>query len=472
MKSLTVLASLLLGVIQGHAEYLIVVSKATQSKPEWQKVVKALQDKHSAKTIVFDKNPSEILPTLQKAFPRHTCFVCQPDEVNKAFVREVHQLTRGLDEDPYSDTQWGILTGHDADNALTIAKTKKPLVIERVSSGTEVELERCREGVWYCELKKNHAVRKKEGEEPRPFRTPTDTTKLLVDSLNQYKAQLFVTSGHATERDWQIGYRYRNGSFRSGKGQLYGLDLAGQRHLVNSPNPKVYMPIGNCLMGHINGQDAMALAFLKNAGVHQMLGYIVPTWYGYAGWGVLDYFVEQPGRHSFTEAFFANQHALIHRLKDNFPDLLHQNPTKRLSREACAPGPRGRSAGLGPVDGKGLLFDRDVVTFYGDPAWEARMANGRLNWNQGLVEGKPGHFTFTVEPLSGPDTFKPVNINGAQRGGRPIVHHFPERLGDIKILKGKKWNPVITDDFLLLPLPGKDWKPGQKLVVEFQASRT
>ena len=53
-------------------------------------------------------------------------------------------------------------------------------------------------------------------------------------------------------------------------------------------------------MGHIDGQQAMALAWLKTGGVRQMLGYTVPTWYGYAGWGCLDYFVEQPGPVSYT----------------------------------------------------------------------------------------------------------------------------------------------------------------------------
>jgi hypothetical protein len=32
------------------------------------------------------------------------------------------------------------------------------------------------------------------------------------------------------------------------------------------------------------------------------IGYTVPTWYGYAGWGCLDFFVEQPGRFTLAEA--------------------------------------------------------------------------------------------------------------------------------------------------------------------------
>ena len=72
-------------------------------------------------------------------------------------------------------------------------------------------------------------------------------------------------------------------------------------------------------MGHIDGTNAMALAFLNSGGVNQMVGYTVTTWYGYAGWGCLDYFVEQPGRYTLAEAFRANQTALINRLQTVFP---------------------------------------------------------------------------------------------------------------------------------------------------------
>lgn len=51
---------------------------------------------------------------------------------------------------------------------------------------------------------------------------------------------------------------------------------------VQSPNAKVYLPIGNCLMSHIGGPDAMALAYMKSASVRQMAGYILPTAIGTA----------------------------------------------------------------------------------------------------------------------------------------------------------------------------------------------
>jgi len=153
----------------------------------------------------------------------------------------------------------------------------------------------------------------------------------------------------------------------------------------------------------------------------------VPTWFGYAGWGLLDYFVEQPGRYTLCEAFHANQHALVHRLDT-------------------------RAA---PNDTRGLTFDRDVVAFYGDPAWEARMADGKLQFRQTLTE-HDGVFTLEVVPLDGPRSFAPVNTNGSQRGGRPIVQFLPRRLTDVEIVAGAEWHPVVTDDVVLVPLPAAD----------------
>jgi len=349
-------------------------------------------------------------------------------------------LTRRLDDDPYTDTFWGILTGYDAKGALAIAKHDKPLVVKKVASGTEFATEMVIEGFWYDELVKNKHVKKEPGGKAKELKGPDDTTGALVDALNKYKADLFVTSGHATQRDWQIGYRYRNGQFRSEAGQMYGLDTKRHRIEIDSPNPKVYLPIGNCLMGDINGSDAMALAWMNDAGVKQMLGYTVGTWFGYQGWGVLDYFVEQPGRYTLTEAFFANNHALIHRLAD--PNT-----------------PKG--------DLRGLKYDADVVAFYGDPKWSAKMAERPKYYDQKL-EIADGVYTLTIAPNRGADSFKPVNTNGSQRGWRPIVQFLPHHVKDVEIVAGEDLHPVVTDDFILVPNPRK-CDPKRKYVVRFKA---
>lgn len=410
--------------------YAIVVSEETRSIPAWKAVVAALETTYRDRdpvVIAWRASPTEAAAILAAHTPRHACFVARPEEATRMFVADVHRLTRSLDDDPYADVLWGILTGFDATNALAIAETSAPLVVRSVTAGTEVALDRVVEGVWYCELVKNRVVRKRPGGEPQVERGPDDTTAALAGRLNDGVTDLFVTSGHATERDWQIGFRYRNGHFRSGAGALWAIDTAGTRTPIASANPKLWLPVGNCLAGHIDGRDALALAFMNAAGVRQMIGYTVPTWFGYAGWGVLDYFLEQPGRFTLCEAFHANEHALIHRLTTN----------------------------AAPDDVRGLSFDRDVVAFYGDPAWEARLAAGTQSFGQELHE-QDGTFTLEITPLDGAASFAPVNTNGSQRGGRPIVQFLPRRIGPTDLVAGAEWMPVITDDFVLVPIPSRD----------------
>jgi hypothetical protein len=440
------------GAAQGG--YAVVVSKATQADADWQPVVDALVAKHAATVIWYSADVDESLGELKRQFPRYICFVAKPEEATKKLVAQVHRLTRKLDDDPYTDVLWGILTGYDAKCALRIARQATPLVIERAASGTEIALDHCTEGLWYSEFDRGRMTRKLRGGQATDEKGPADTTQALADSLNQYQAQLFVTSGHATERDWQIGFRYRNGEFRCQQGQLYGLDTAKQKIPINSTNPKVYLPIGNCLMGHIDSRDAMALAFMNSAGVDQMIGYTVLTWYGYAGWGLLDYFVEQPGRFTLSEAFFANQQALLHRLDSNFPGLASAegDASDRPIQETQA----SRAAGVSVQDARGLLYDRDVVALYGDPAWSAKTQSHDCAWEQTLSEAG-GQFTLDIKPRLGPKSFDPVNTNGSQRGGRPIFALLAERIdaGSVQITAGADLKPIVTDNFVLVPLPAK-----------------
>ena len=195
-------------------------------------------------------------------------------------------------------------------------------------------------------------------------------------------------------------------------------------------------------MGHVDGRDAMALAWMNSAGVAQMVGYTDLTWFGYGGWGCLDYFVEQPGRYTLAEAFLANQHALVNRLESG-------------------------SAKKGDL--KGLEYDRDIVAFYGDPAWEARMADHPKAWDQSLtISG--GLYTLEIVPRRGDATFRPINTNGSQRGGRPIIQFLPHRVEKIEVVEGSDLKPVVTDDFVLVPNPG-DCDPNRTYRVSFRARK-
>ncbi|MCP5536999.1 MAG: hypothetical protein H7A51_12305 [Akkermansiaceae bacterium] len=452
--------------------YAIVVQDAVYQDAGWKQVCDALQKNHpGAQVVEWSTELEEALPALAKQHPHYTAFVAPCTKVGPEFIARAHRLTRRYDDDVYTDTHWGVVTGYDAGTALSMVNTSQPITIKRVSSGTEIAMEMVDQAICYDELVANKTVQKPAGEnEARQSKCPTDTTKLLADTLTDWKADLFITSGHGFRRGWQIGFRYKNGFFESENGQLFGKDLTNKRFAITSDHPRVYLPIGNCLIGCVEDKHAFAIAMMKSAGVKGMIGYTVPTWYGYAGWGCLDYFVEQPGRYTLNEAFLANQHALVHRLETSFPGGMKHNPapgkTARTAPKIATAGP-GRCTDK--RDFSGLLHDRDVLAYYGDPALEAKMDQRPCAYDQTLVQ-EGDVYTLTVAGRRWKDTFKPVNTNGSQRGGRPVIQFLPERIKGLKkveVISGAEFSPVITDDFILVPNPGK----GEGFEVKFRVTK-
>lgn len=439
--------------------YIVILSRPTFEDEQWHEVATGLAFKYGAETIVYEGSVSAVRDELAGRFPRYACFVAQPEEANRQFVVDVHRVTRKLDDDPYTDVLWGILTGYGAGSAARIVACSQPLILRKGAGGTSIPLHVFDEGVWYDEGRRNHMVEKTRDGKVEDKQCPDDTTEALVDVLVNQKPDFFMTSGHATERDWQIGYSYRNGQFRCRDGILIGVDTHGKEYPIVSPNPKVYLPVGNCLMGHIKDRQCMALAFMNSAGVYQMCGYVVETWYGYGGWGILDYFLGQPGRFTLAESFHLNNQALVYQLERRFPDKARFEFNVWGGE---APGWIAEQLGYrewndAVKDNVGLLWDRDTVAFYGDPAWPARMTTRSQAWEQRITE-KRGVYTFELTANQDVDC------------GRPPVVLLPHRVQEVGILEAKEFEPVVTDNFLMLPKPGHLEK-GKTYRVAFKATR-
>jgi zinc protease len=444
--------------------YAVVVSRQTHDEAQWREVVAALQHKYGAETIVYDGGVVASLPGLRRAFPKYACFVARPEEAGRDFVVNVHRLTRKLDDDPYTDVLWGILTGYGAEDALRIASASQGLVIRTAGAGTGLDLSVLESGKWFSEGTPGEYWAKQPGGEPQRRTGPADSTEAIVAFLNDERPDLFITSGHATERDWQIGYSYRNGQLLCRDGRLYGLDLKRGRHAIRSPNPKVYLASGNCLIGNIPRRDCMALAWLSGSGgARQMVGYTVSTWYGAMGWGTRDRLLELPGRHNVTEAFYFTNQELIRRLHERFAGKADVELERfDLERDRGLLGRCLARLGYRKLDGQareylGMLWDRDTVAFYGDPAWDARLAPRDLPLTTQLAE-KDGTFTFAV------------HVKRACRPSKPLAMYLPHRVADVKLTAGGELEPLIADNFIMLMKPPA-FEPGRTYRVVFTARR-
>jgi zinc protease len=183
--------------------YAIVISKSTQENPDWAKVVDALKEKYGdqARVIVWDKSVEEAKADLSAMMPRYTCFVATPKEAGRSFVNQVNRLTRNLNDDPYPDTIWGILTGLKPADALRIAQTSEPLVIHNVVSTTGVHSEyyddvyTISDGKQGSIFQKGDAARTITG----PAKDDPDRAREMVDAVHAVKPDLLVTSAHAGE---------------------------------------------------------------------------------------------------------------------------------------------------------------------------------------------------------------------------------------------------------------------------------
>jgi hypothetical protein len=440
---------------QGRARdppgYAIVVSAATLAA--WPAAVEALRRKHDGVVCTWSANVGEVRPRVAALMPRHACFVARPEEADREFVIAVHRLTRALDDDPYGDCLWGILTGYEEADLLRIVGRREPLTVRRGAGGTGVPLELFAEGSFWSECEQGVWWDKPPGGEATRKECAPDTTRALVAELNG-GCDYFLTSGHATDRDWQIGFSYRNGQFRCSGGQLFGLDLEDRRHDVKATGPRIYSAAGNCLMGRIVDRDSMALAWIHSAGVDQMTGYVVSTWCGHGGWGVNDYFYL--GIHSFAESFFLNNQSIVHRLESRFPKTARVDFDRwDIETDPGLIDKLAREHGITERDEAGLLWDRDTVAFYGDPAWVARLdRRAERPFEQRLVEAD-GVFTFEVVATADGEW---------QRFPAALL---PRRVRDAAVLEG---DGLVTDDFVLLPLTGRHTK-GDKHRLRFRASQ-
>lgn len=467
--------------------YAVVCSKKTNE--EWQRTVKCLHDKYDSiwpgkvSIIQYNDSVEQALPELRRLRPSYSCFVAVHEECSRNFVRNVHSVTSKIDPtNPFTDTMWGILTGQEeADAIFAVQHEQDGLCVRRVLGGTGVDLKKFESGVWYSEGEQGVAYRKKLGStEACKELCPPDATGDIVAELssdrdvkNDKGVDMIITSGHATEYDWNIGYNFRSGKLIPKDGKICGLTVNGDIIPVQCrKKPKIYSACGNCLMGHIAEKNCMALAWMHSASVVQMTGYIVGTWFGYAGWGVHKYFINNPGMLTFAESFFANQQSLIAKLHKDYPEFCDESVgqastvyKKCFNTTATAKKEMTREC-------SGLLYDRDSLAFYGDPAYHARIATKREEWDYDVIVTEldsaglsPGWSKWELKiKTKCRGSFEcPVPDDKTVSFGRPPVFIFPCTVRDFKVLEGEA---IINCRFILLSVFGS-YPPGKEFKVVF-----
>ena len=448
----TVAWALILGFARpafaAQPSYGLVVSRQTLDNPDWAQVVQVLKDKHHAWIVPYNQNLAEVEAPLRTSRPEVVCFVAPPEKLGRDVVVLIHRMLTRLDADPYTDALWGIITGYDAADALRIAQRSEPLLIATGASGAGIgHIGALKNGFGSQESTPNQFWVKKEGQ-LETLTVEPDPSLALAQAFNTMKPEVFYTSGHATQRDWQVLYNIKGGAFLCDNGQLCAVNSQGKRIDINSPTPKVYLPMGNCLIGDVPDQNCMVTAWIHTGGVYQMFGYTVATWYGDMGWTTKDLF--NSGHYDLAEAFFFTNQMLRHRLETQYPekaridftDYGHENIGKMLNEKGLFKiGDDGQP--IPEKDLAGLLWDRDTVAFYGDPLWQARMPASNQPFTTEFSPGQAGRYTFTIRATA-----------QGNWPSRPITAFLPERLANPHVTAGAEHQPVLTENFIMVPLKG------------------
>ena len=469
-------------MLQAHSKpinYIIAASDAVKNDAEWMRVVHELQTVHpDAVVITYQDSLKELLPLLQELRPRYLAVVDKPENINRDFVIEGNRMSRTIDDDMYDDYIWGIITGYSPEDALrTVRQSAQPFVIKSaLSSITEVS-----SGKWFDKFAwVDDHVRGKWGEKKNPldsvriYKTDTLTNLLTIfhEKWEEIDPDLIVTASHATQNNLEMPYSV--GNLIAKDGQLYA-KYSEPKAIAGTDKPRVYFPVGNCLIGDMNNSaQSMAAAFLSSGGATAMLGYVVSTWYGRNGWGALKYYLANPGKHTLAEAAFLNRQDMLTQEYRKNPEFLTVVPDFATYGDKAFGDIHHKLTKILPdnpdMNDIGFIFDRDVVVYYGDPAWDVKSQsvtdnpgyeiNFRKKRNKYTITLKT-EANFSIDKASGKG-FKEEHVKDI-----PLAYFFPERIFNPEIVKNKSDLDIVFDENFVL-IYNQDIEPNKtyKLILK------
>lgn len=464
------------------SDYAVVARADIAGDPAWNRVVEALCESHpGANVLYYTDDVREALPGLRQFTPRYVAFIDKPEHIGRDYVIALNRMSREADDDIYEDYLWGIVTGYDAEAALRMVEAARTPLTVRSAVST---LREVGSGKWFdtfayvddrtpglCGIKKSGV------DSVTHYRTEHLLADGRPDLLREFcgfyascDPDLITTASHATERNLEMPFSV--GNLRARDGALYADFAEGPEALRETGKRRVFLPIGNCLIGNVNHtRESMAVAWMNSSNAAALVGYVVPTWYGRNGWGGLKYWLTTPGRCKLAEAFYLNRQDMLHQLGTWCPQLADKSfpfgkEAEKYAWEEifeAADSVAGRKLN---EDEQGFFFDRDVVAFYGDPAWDVRLTELPEETDFAVTSSaQGGQCTITVTTganfsaarMAG-DRFKEEHV-----GDLPFSYFFPQRLRNPRLAPGQSWNAALDENFLLVYDP--DFEPGKTYTI-------
>lgn len=338
------------------ASLLVVVSASTYKDAAWKEVVDTLVEKHRAEmtvnVLLSAPKAEDSLVGIREHSPRYLAFVMTPAEVNADACMALKRVVASIDDDPYDDAVWGVVTGPTAADAKRIAASKGPVAFTTALSTTGLGMDIVPgEVMMLSDANPPGCWKTKDakGKVAENRREAGDMSDLFAAGWNA-DPQLILTSSHATERNLEMPFSRGNLLPKDGR-----FVVTAGTALSAPKNEKVWIAAGNCLIANNRYEQSMVMTALGWGRVNQFVGYIKETWFGEIGWGVWDYFATY--RLPLAECwYFANA------------NLVRTLPaTAEKSKERY-----------------GKLWDWDGTMFYGDPVLKVALPpKAPPQWREG-----------------------------------------------------------------------------------------
>ncbi|MCR5414866.1 MAG: hypothetical protein K6F50_09120 [Kiritimatiellae bacterium] len=430
---------------------MIVMSALAAGQPEWKGVADALEAKHANEAkisrVTYDGNVTNLLADLREKSPRYVAFVMQPEEVRFKTTLAIKRMMRDIDEDPFEDAIWGIVTGPTAKDALRIAKSRGPARLETALSTTGVG-DGIVPGALVCfsdAYPKGEWRTKSADGKTEKHSSKGDISDEFRKAWNSLDPDFILTSSHASQRNLEMPFSRGNivpvdGRFETMPKQTLidyatGMAKAGPRKSSGTPldapkREKVWLAAGNCLIADNLGKpgENMVMTALGFGKVNQFVGYEATTWFGDIGWNTWAYFGTQ--RLPLVESHWTAKQWLLKRIGEwvsNAGDFRPKCTDAASYDRILVDLQRFPFKGIKPITNQqdaqkfaGMLWDRDATVFYGDPMTDVSLAKN---------EGK-------------------VAASGKDPLPRPVI--FPSKAERKFAPPSPEWKAFVADDFALL----------------------
>ena len=454
---------------QTESDYLVIASESVMQDTEWIEVTNAIASKHNAEIVTFATAPREALEQIREAYPRYVAIVDKPENIGRDYVIDIHKMCREVDNDIYGDFLWGIITGYDAEAAMRMVENStEPLLIkDAVATIMELNSAKWFDNYAWVDDHTRGLWGYKNGRDSEIVTAMVEKEQVLSKFCELYEAydpDLIVTAAHATQKNLEMPYSLGHIKPRDGKLYAHNIFTDEEFDINESGKRRVYTAVGNCLIGDMNNtRESMAAAWMNGSNAATMVGYVVTTWHGRAGWGALKYWVTSPDRYTLAEAVYMNQQDFLYQHSTWTPELLNEDynycegwrdellcASERLSQA------QNREVDLdNPADWDmvGFWHDRDVLVYYGDPKWDVKLQSVESERDYTITTNRKGNKyiitvttdeNFSLERMRG-DKFKQEHVLDL-----PFNYFFPERLRNARLADGEEWNAVVDENFILI----------------------